>query len=390
MNKLITWTVVLLFAATVNLPISAQKVIPFADGASVEKEVLLSTIASSVDYIPLETKPESLLGTDILDVTFAGGYLFVCDYMNLFQFTPEGKFIRKIGKAGQGPGEYKKSIMGITYDEARKQVLLSDSRAGKVLFYSFDGKFIREIKTASGSETPCIDVSGNLYTITNNYLYSKDRSGKELFVYNNEGKLLYDFDFNFIEGKRYPTLIFNKAVLYNYKGDIYYKNPLETTIYRLEGKKKVPVYTLDLSQYEKLNYEDDAILVFDKEKNIGTNLPNKAAEKKFYFFNLLETDHFLGIYYSQESRRFAWYDKQSGKVVRVRASGTEADGFTDDLEGGLPFCPRESQNDQILNVVTAAALIEKVKPSATKGSLKRLMGDLQEDDNQIVCVVTLK
>ena len=44
-------------------------------------------------------------------IPFAEGHLFVCDYNKLLQFTPEGKFVRQIGKAGQGPGEYNQSIV---------------------------------------------------------------------------------------------------------------------------------------------------------------------------------------------------------------------------------------------------------------------------------------
>ena len=76
----------------------------FAEGVDEQKEIKLSEVASGVKYIPLETTAESLLDKDILNVTFAGDYLFVCDFVNLFQFTPEGKFIRKIGKAGRGRG----------------------------------------------------------------------------------------------------------------------------------------------------------------------------------------------------------------------------------------------------------------------------------------------
>ena len=117
-----------------------------------KKELVLQDFMD-VEYIPLETTAESLLDKDILNVTFAGDYLFVCDFVNLFQFTPEGKFIRKIGKAGEGPGEYAKSILAVTYDEDAKQIFISDFRKGKVLVYSFEGKYLYDINTQRGSMT---------------------------------------------------------------------------------------------------------------------------------------------------------------------------------------------------------------------------------------------
>ena len=342
-------------------------------------------------YIPLETTTESLLDKDILDVTFTADYLFVCDYVNLFQFTPEGKFVRKIGKAGEGPGEYTQSIMAVTYDEDAKLIFMSDFRKGKVLVYSFDGKYLYDIETQRGSMTTYRDKTGNLFGVTNEYLYSKDKRGKELFVYNTKGKELYSFHFRPEEGIRYPGIIFTYGILYDHQGSTYYKNPLETTIFRLEGKKRIPVYKLDLSQYEKLSGESDAVIVVDKKANTGTNLPNKAAEKKFNFFNIVETDHGMGIEYAQENeRRFAWYDKENGTLCRVRSPKAQWDGFTEDMEGGCAIFPRFIRNNKMIAVLSASILLEKVKPADAKGSLEKLLPDLVEDDNQVLVVAQLK
>lgn len=373
------------------IPLMAQKTIAFAEGVNKQKELKLSEVASGVRYIPLETTTESLLDKDILGVTFTADYLFVCDYVNLFQFTPEGKFVRKIGKAGEGPGEYTQSIMAVTYDEDAKQIFMSDFRKGKVLVYSFDGKYLYDIETQRGSMTTYRDKTGNLFGVTNEYLYSKDKRGKELFVYNTKGKELYSFHFRPKEGIRYPGIIFTYGILYDYQGSTYYKNPLETTIFRLEGKKRIPVYKLDLSQYEKLSGESDAVIVVDKKANTGTNLPNKAAEKKFNFFNILETDRGMGIEYAQENeRRFAWYDKENGTLCRVRSPKAQWDGFTEDMEGGCAIFPRFIRNNKMIAVLSASILLEKVKPADAKGSLKKVLPDLVEDDNQVLVVAQLK
>lgn len=391
MRESIRITGVWLFILAFYMPLMAQKNIAFADGVNKQKEIKLSEVASEVKYIPLETTTESLLGKDILDVTFAGDYLFVCDYVNLFQFTPAGKFIRKIGKEGQGPGEYTQSIMAVTYDEDAKQVFISDFRKGKVLVYSFEGKYLYDIETLRGSMTTYKDKTGNLFGITNDYLYTKDKSGKELFVYNTKGKELYSFRFRPEQGVRYPGIIFSYGILYGYQGNTYYKNPLETTIFRLDGKKRIPVYKLDLSKYEKLSGEDDAVLVVDKKTNTGTNLPNKAAEKKFSFFNILETDRAIGVEYAQGEGHFlAWYDKEKETLCRVRSPKAAWDGFTDDIEGGCAIFPRFIRNNNLIGVLTASILLEKVKPSEAKGSLKELLPGLMEDDNQVLAVARLK
>ena len=383
--------IVLLLAICLSSSADAQKKILFAQGIRVKKEIKISEVASEIKYIPLETTADCLLKAEILDVEFVGGYLFVSDYFNLYQFTPEGKFIRKIGKAGQGPGEYTESMLGVNYDEAKKEIFMSDPRQRKIHVYSFDGHFLRDIKVADGEFIQFRDTLGQFYMISNSFLYDKEKRGKELLVLDEKGKELYNFRFRPIKGERYPGLSLSLSVIYPYKNNCYYKNALETTVYRLEGKKRIPVYEFDLSDLKKLMGEDDGKLMFDKDKNVGTNLPNKAAEKKIYFNNLFETDHYLGILFAQENeRRFAWYEKSDGTLCRVRASVATMDGFTDDLSGGIPVFPQFLKRGKMISAVPAAVLLEKVKPSHSKGSLRKVMDNLLEDDNPVVQVVDLK
>lgn len=381
----------LILSLSVNcLSSQAQTTIPFAKGIETKKEIKLSEVASEIKYIPLETTAESLLGQEILDVTLAGGYLFVSDYKKLFQFTPEGKFVRQIGKVGQGPGEYTESILGVSYNETLKEVYLSDPRQKKLHVYSFDGTFLRDINM-DGREYVRLQDKGCFYAIYNDFLYDKQKKGKELIVFDEKGKELYSFRFRPKEGVRYPGINFTLPIIYTYRDAIYYKNPLETEINRIEKKKRIPVYKVELEDLEKLNHEDDGKLVVDKEKQVGGFQPNAIAKKKIYFQNIFELDHDMGIYYVQEDeRRFAWYDKQTGKVCRVRSSHADADGFTDDLEGGYPVMPYFLKDGKLISFVPASVLLDKVKPVQTKGSLKKVMGNLMEDDNQVIQVITLK
>lgn len=56
MEKRINMVGMILLALTFCIPVlQAQVVIPFAEGVKAKKEVPLSTVASSVKYIPLET-----------------------------------------------------------------------------------------------------------------------------------------------------------------------------------------------------------------------------------------------------------------------------------------------------------------------------------------------
>lgn len=108
-------------------------------------------------------------------------------------------------------------------------------------------------------------------------------------------------------------------MIYAYQDAIYYKNPLEQEINRIEKKKRKPVYKLDLRDLEKLNHEEDwktGLLI--KRNRWAVINPNEIAKKKIYFQDIFELDHKMGIYYFQEDeRRFAWYDKQNPERFAV-------------------------------------------------------------------------
>lgn len=121
------------------------------DKAAIKDTMLASVFIKSVTPIALETTNESLIGflsamqvTDscicILDDEHAPG-----GSGNLFVFDKRGKYLRKIGKKGQGPGEYV-NIDDFTIDEKNDKIFLVDNENDKIRVYQFStGRFLRNI-----------------------------------------------------------------------------------------------------------------------------------------------------------------------------------------------------------------------------------------------------
>ena len=128
-----------------------EREIPFANGIENVQEINVSDIALDVRYIALETNSDCLLGKDLYDISFSEKYLFVRDDSDLYQFTLEGKFIRKIGKKGQGPKEFL-MISSVKYDNQKEEIYMNDLLSGKIKVYSFDGDFMRDILTENGEQ----------------------------------------------------------------------------------------------------------------------------------------------------------------------------------------------------------------------------------------------
>ena len=129
----------------------------------------LSELAHTVRLVPLETKPESIMG--YVGRLFVGKEYIILTSgegtMGLFLFTIDGKFVRKIGSQGKGPGEYS-GIREISVIEDSTSVFVSSS--GKILEYSFEGQMRREIPVKRGlSNAKMLDANRVAYSSYYNY-----------------------------------------------------------------------------------------------------------------------------------------------------------------------------------------------------------------------------
>jgi hypothetical protein len=102
-----------------------------------------SSFADTVIYVPLETNKESFIGS-IAQVWINNSVILINNFGgNLLMFQHDGKFLRRIGKNGRGPGEY-----GIIYhfDVIKDTIYISSSVSRGFLLYDLKGTFCDEIK----------------------------------------------------------------------------------------------------------------------------------------------------------------------------------------------------------------------------------------------------
>lgn len=106
--------------------------------------VPISSYFKSVKPIMLETNENCLIRSlDAIQVT--DDYIFILDrsYKRLYCFDKDGKFIRRIGNLGSGPGEFS-SISDFTIDNNRTIYTL-DRASSKIHLYAFTGEYISSI-----------------------------------------------------------------------------------------------------------------------------------------------------------------------------------------------------------------------------------------------------
>lgn len=105
-----------------------------------------SDIYDQINYVPLETNDHNLIGT-IEDIQLYNDTLYILDSKSaksIFVFTLDGKFIRRIGKVGRGPGEWL-SPSSFTILEGLHKLFILDNSYQKIFVFSTKGSFIQTI-----------------------------------------------------------------------------------------------------------------------------------------------------------------------------------------------------------------------------------------------------
>ena len=122
--------------------------------------VELSSLIDSVRYVILELTDESIVG-NIDKLVIFEDRIYILDKLtsSVFIFDMDGKYLSKISKIGNGPGEYSRLHFFDIEPESR-QIVLTDLTTYWNMRYDLDGNFISRklmpLNTEGFAPVPCI------------------------------------------------------------------------------------------------------------------------------------------------------------------------------------------------------------------------------------------
>ncbi|GAB1359497.1 hypothetical protein MASR1M31_12810 [Porphyromonadaceae bacterium] len=244
-NKQLLWTIIIVTQLSCNSTKENTGMFPSPFSHTQTSTVKLSEIGGNhVDVISLETTAESLLGTINKIVEFDKDYYVLSNDRWICRFDLEGRFISKLNRLGNGPGEY--SYIGDfdVYDvNGRKELWLCDFKS--IMRYDVDSlKYVGSIEFS--------------YVVNKFIRYKEDRillmagqNENSLAVVDTSGNCLKEY-----LPKQVPFLSF-RAVQFIPMG--------ENILFQLGMSNSVVEFTPGSEEFQTKRLFEDDVLLTDSE-----------------------------------------------------------------------------------------------------------------------------
>lgn len=351
------------------------------------QSVTLSEIGKELEYIPLETKQECLVG-EIYHLELTTDFIFVGVRDKILQFDRKGKFVRQIGSRGRGPGEY---MGGTVFCADQKNGMIYISKGGgtyEILKYNFKGEYIKTLKKPWDSVQFLAYNGIGLAFYLGDSMFSKDHFN--LYITDLECNLLFSVKRYLIRKSNYDA---SQVPLYNFNGLLHFKQFAVDTMYILKDKETEPYAIFNLG---KLKMEPN-IMASGSDKNVDDML--KQFEDNIEIDDISENGDYIFT-----KMMFGFTDSAGLSIFNKHTSETsflKDKGFINDIDGGINFWPKFVYNDSILvDYYNSFEFLNRIKNANSGMSTKKnsdkddrlveLVNSLDEMSNPIIILIKSK
>lgn len=319
----------------------------------------LSEIATGIKAVNLELTDESLINIKFVRRVYANEkYIVVNDYDKIMLFNKDGKFLRRIGTKGQGPGEFV-NIYCVTVDFEKELLFVGCS--GKLICYDFDSCLINENTSDFRDGVKYMNcVKDELILIKE---YSQESDGENTFnrfvafKLNGDMHVLDSIEIRKVyNAKRFTYNLFEDYVTFDenntylYFSEINAERLIRDTLYCFDNNQLVP--------HLKLSFKDG--IASDGWRSI-------------YLFNIYKSSRFVFSVYSDREMKIPYcfcYDLETNKEYNMK------EGYTDDIHdvGKVVIRPLSPNLDKFYYLHTnmdETSDLEEPNPTLYIGTLKK-------------------
>jgi hypothetical protein len=245
-----------------------------------------------IDYIKLESTADNVIGT-ISQIVFTDNQIIVVDdkkAKSVFVFDKNGNYLFKVGRIGNGPGEYV-SIESVLFVPEKHQILIHDGSKKTVHHYLSDsGKYLY-------SERLPFDNWDFVYLENGNKAYRvhgliSPVTGKfrtnGLTVTDSDNKVLYDAFTDLYKIGQFSYVM--NFPLRKMENTVFFSPNFSNIIYEVQDSMAIPKYHINIDEKYGLPPLD---------KNITSKKFNELCKNRIYFngdFIELEDFTYINIF----------------------------------------------------------------------------------------------
>ena len=398
MNDIPKSILILLVLMNFSLIVDCQNVIKTFNLSRLpgQSEVKLSDVGfAEIDYIPLETKEQSLISKidlvffndySINKIVFGNGYFIIKNGSRVLKFREDGTFVAVIGKTGRGPGEINQ-IEDLDIDKETQNVYMVSGWQKKFYVYSPYGEYIKTFNVPSYVrefrffEDKILCFCGNNRGSNSNSFILIDKSGHLIKNFPNR----YQF-------KSESTYGFNhENLFYVFNEKLFIKELCSESVYSFENSGFKPHLVIDVGKKQvtpKVRSECDMFEIF----------ANYIQPRDLLEFGNFVYYAYVDKYVQGDVRIYGFIGSQKDNYQALFNLG---EGITNDLDGGPNVLPLTTKDDNtIVSLIDAIDLKNHVASEAFKKSkplypekkkeLEKLANSLKETDNPVLILVSLK
>jgi len=374
----------------------------------------LHDLDGEFEYVVLESIPAAML-MDIRFIDISGNHIVVSDRDKCLLFDRGGKFISKIGSQGRGPGENTAFTQVKILDE---KIFLPDGLSNVMNTFSIYGEFINSLKSP-GDFWVLNSNSWMPVTESSFFVHIPNHSGSEEYriaLIDNNGEILQKYaNTTFYPSFRNYCIYQRPATFYNHNDNIYFKQLLNDTIYQLNNDHLDPIYLFDLGAYG-FSFEYYALPweLFREKLADGITIEYLFETRDYIFVIMNFWRNYPFAFYRKNDHRpsgldqymiLGLFNKTNDEFFLVAPSNVdhqiEPTGIKNDIDGGINFMPRYAVNDTLLvswfeayelKMYVASEAFKNSNPKypEKKKELEELAAGLDENDNPVLMLVTLK
>ena len=368
-------------------------------------EINLSNYAADIEYIPLETASDALLG-DKIRFAVDEHYMYIVNsrgQKTVHLFDLNGKFIKNVGSKGRAKGEFMGVRSIIPMDNGEFMVLGGNSG---VVYSSKTGKFIKDI---------------NFDELTGEKEMQRENFRRVIDMQHTRGDIFYIIEDIAPKDQNIVRLDISDSSVVRKALDQRYESTRDVMMYR-DGKQGMETIK-DIAACDQIrSFNGKAYIcstpvdtLYEVDDNM-TRIPKYAIEygsfnrdlsekwnpefPHIYGSQIMESNKMLilwiafhkslCVYPNGERNTYLLYDKKSGRSHIVGYSEEMASAaLVNDLDSGLPFWPFEIQGEKMYMLVAAERFIELSKKYDSP-RVKEIASALTDESNPVLVAVTLK